>query len=722
MRTPVLSFSSYHTNINSKELNFQKILSNPILIDAILLASPTLHKQILRWQKGELTSNKQIEKLKLSILKYYTRMSSRCTPFGLFAACSNGSFVKDKIDEFPIVDSDIVKITKFDNTFLSLLINELLKNNSIKEQILFYPNTSLYKIGNHFRYIEYKIENSKRKYSLEGFSNNTDIKSILKYFKNGKKISEVADKIGNNENPKEEVIEFINTLISNQILISELEITISGENTFLKILEIIENTLKSTKLFRNLKRLYNLIIDLDKNQDLLINHYNEIIAIAEEIIPQLNSKFLLHTDSYRSASPFFLNKNIKKQLNNAFFLFNKMTLPSVNRNLVIFKEKFLKRFDQSEVPLNLVLDFETGIGYGTDIVNEDSFLTILQGSKRKKRYKNIVWSDTDSIMQNKLIEAIKNGKKTIKLDEKDFFDFQTNFEDLPDTTSSIIEIYNIENEQQLFINSIGGSSAINLLGRFSHGDKKLSSTISKIKFLEDQMNQEEILAEIIHLPEASTGNILHRSFQRDYEIPYLGKSSLAYNFQIPLDDILVSIKNDEIILKSKKLNKIINPRLSNAHNYKNSNLPIYNFLCDLQYQNKRPYIGFSWNTIFSEYQFLPRVVFENIIFSKARWLIKISDFKKLFLGDDSIINVRNWQKSNTIPDYVDLVEGDNKLLINFNNEYSIKMLFDAVKTKKQFILEEFLFQNSKMISDSLGNNYCNQFIVSFFNKNKYEKR
>lgn len=708
--------------LSDKEFNFEKILSNSIFKEAIRLASPELYYQILKWEKGELKAPKLVEKLKLSILKYYTRMSTRCTPFGLFAACSHGSFKNNSKNTFPIIDNNINRITKFDNTFLTLLLNELLKIDLIRDHLLFYPNTSLYRIGNHYRYVEYKTENSKRKYSLEGFQYDDAIENILIKFKNGEKISKVAYELADNVNSLEETKEFINILISNQILISELEINLTGKDSFLVILDRIEKVTSSSELLKKLKNLHNLIQKIDKNKKPQLNLYDEIVDIAKEIVPNLNTKFLFQTNCYKNTSTDFSNINIQNQLNNAFYLLNKITLPSANRNLVVFKEKFLKRFDQREVSLNLVLDFETGIGYGPNNINEDSFLTNIQISKKEKRYQSVIWSDGDSIFQKKLINAIKNNKYIIKLNEKDLSDLPINFNDLPDTTSSIIEVYNINESQQIFINGIGGSSAINLLARFSHGNANLSKTIRKIKLIEEQINSDRILAEIIHLPEARTGNILQRGFQRSYEIPYLGKSSLSSGFQIPLNDIMISIRNNEIILRSKKLNKIIAPKLSTAHNYTNSNLPVYNFLCDLQNQNKRSNIGFKWNKIMNEYNFLPRVVFDNIIFSKACWRIKLSDFRKVFQEDDLIINVKKWQKLNAIPDYVDLVEGDNKLLINFNNYFSIKMLFDAVKTKEYFILEEFLFNSSKMVKDKKGNHYCNQFIVSFFNRNKYEKR
>ena len=107
-----------------------------------------------------------------------------------------------------------------------------------------------------------------------------------------------------------------------------------------------------------------------------------------------------------------------------------------------------------------------------------------------------------------------------------------------------------------------------------------------------------------------------------------------------------------------------------------------------------------------------------MIFSKALWSVEVKVFKKLFEKEDLMLSTKNWRKQNLIPSFVELVEGDNKLLINFNNKTSIKLLLDIVKNRKQFLLEEFLFNDNEIIKDKEGSSYCNQFVVSYYNEAK----
>lgn len=123
LRTSLFPFSFYkevlQTNLDYKN-TFQKLLQNTVFREAIYLASPELYTQIVKWEQGLLKDTRKIERLQFSILKYATRITSRCTPFGLFASCNTGSFgmeTKIALKEYKTYR----RHTRFDMSFLTLL-------------------------------------------------------------------------------------------------------------------------------------------------------------------------------------------------------------------------------------------------------------------------------------------------------------------------------------------------------------------------------------------------------------------------------------------------------------------------------------------------------------------------------------------------------------------------------------------------------------------------
>lgn len=159
--------------------------------------------------------------------------------------------------------------------------------------------------------------------------------------------------------------------------------------------------------------------------------------------------------------------------------------------------------------------------------------------------------------------------------------------------------------------------------------------------------------------------------------------------------------------------------LSNAHNYSANSLPIYYFLCDLQKQGIRSYMGFNWGNLLQRKSFLPRVVYKDFILSEARWTVKKEDVNPFTsLNGTSLLEaISTWRTDNHIPQKVKLVEGDNTLLIDLENEISIAMWLDTIKKQTQFVLEEFLFTESGVVQRN-QEGFTNQMILCFYNDQK----
>jgi hypothetical protein len=416
-----------------------------------------------------------------------------------------------------------------------------------------------------------------------------------------------------------------------------------------------------------------------------------------------------------------LNNKIAEEILEAIALMNRITFAPKETSLKKFADNFYERYEEREMPLLRVLDVESGIGYPA---NKGDINPLLEGyafPNREAAQSEIAWNQTQSILHKKLIDNYKASGHTVEFTEKDFESLKINWDDLPQTISCMCEIFSQnDNNPSIYVHSAGGSSAANMLGRFCHVDKALEEYVKEITHFESLQSPDKIYAEIVHLPESRLGNILLRPVLRDFEIPYLAKSSVPLDNQILLSDLFISVRQGRVVLRSKRLSKEVIPRLSTAHNYSMNAMPVYHFLCDLQTQGLRGGVGFNWGALAGEFDFLPRAVYKNTILCLAAWKVKIDDFKPLIekLNDIEIKEkIQQWRKERSIPQLALLTEGDNELLVDFENVLSIKMLYSTIKNKKTFELKEFLFDmQNAVVNDDMGNTFTNEFIITFYKK------
>lgn len=729
LRAPLLSVDFYKNLTRDKDITDRKLrelFENPLIKEAVFLASPPLYEELERWAEGEVTDQKKTEKLKHSFLKYLSRMSSRCTPFGLFAGCCVGQLGEETRLKLEGAQNNR-RHTRLDMNYLVALSQDLVKNKNIREQLLFYPNSSIYRAGEQLRYVEYKYANSKRHHHIVAVDDSEYLSGILEKASRGALLKDLAQTLVDEEITYEEAAGFLEELVDNQLLISELEPSVSGPEFLEQIRGVLKKLEGTGKILDILNRAGAGIKELDQKTGNLPEAYIELSEFLKQLETGFELKFLFQTDMILEAEKNTLDKSVADEVKKGIAFLNKITLPPKSTILDQFKTAFYERFEEREVPLSRALDVEMGIGYKQDQGAGDvSPLVddiVLPGKKPKHEVSEVMWSPVHDILRKKLVRALVENAYCIDLDDEDFKEFEENWEDLPDTVSTMVEIVEEDGCTKIRMGSAGGSSAANLLGRFCHGDEKLDAHTREIVGTETRVNSDKVLAEIVHLPESRVGNILMRPALRGYEIPYLAKSVLPEEGQLPIEDLRISVKyGRNIRLRSEKLNKEVVPHLTNAHNYSSNSLPIYHFLCDMQTQGLRGGVGLNLGPFAGEYTFIPRIAYGNLILSEATWNLKKEDIeplkKRIKDYDKPEEAIETFRKERKIPQYVMLADGDNELLINFKNLTSVRMLLDTVKKRQGFKLTEFFFGKNGVVKDRDGAYYANQVVLSFYNSEK----
>lgn len=690
--------------------------TNERIAEAIYVGSPDLFKQLQRMSCGEVKGKDKIHKIEVSFIKYLSRMSTRCTPFGLFATCSVGQI---GTTTQLYVNSHISRRTRLDMYYLCALAQDLLKRPDIKKEIRYYPNNTLYKLGRHRRYIEYKYSDNRRMHTISSVERSKYLDAILKKAASGILVEEMLDYLNEQGIEKGDAHCFVENLIQSQLLISELDVVIVGEVYWDKIITVLSqmNLADDThQLINSLCHINLLLKKIDQGDSHSLKYYQQVVDVVNKMPIPYTEKFLFQIDATRKSMIATLGETVIIELQSLLSFFSKMDSME-SSPLDSFINAFYERYEEREVPLAIALDSEIGIGYplGHGIGDISPIIDNLILPKRQKVAK--ATTNVQTLLLEKLLKAEKEGDNEIVFHEEEFNLVPENWDGFPEILCSVFQVVGLEDGRPLLnIKSISGSSAANLISRFAHLDPEIEELVKDISKKESELEKEGVLAEIVHLPGSRVGNILSRPHLREYEIVYLTSSDLPEINKICIDDLMLSCRGGRLVLRSKKMNRKVIPRLTTAHNYYNDTLPVYRFLCDMQYQGKRTTFRFDWGELGDRMAYRPRVRYGNSILSLAAWTIRQDEITAFFrLSDSDLIDaITSWRIKRGIPLYALLPEGDNELFIDFHSILSVRAFLSTVRGRIKFELLEFIFTQDELPVKGPDGEYVNECIVAFY--------
>lgn len=714
------------------DANLKTALENPTIMEALYLASGSTYSKALKWRDGEELTTKELDRLRETLIKYLIRMSNRCTPFALFAGCGIVSWTEDA--EKIIVDplAKIQKSNRIDSLLMDHLKSIFLSHNVLRQAIEFFPNSTLYQIGDKLRYVDYVYEKETRKHSISKVDTNEYLTLILENAKKGKTINALAECIVIDDITLESATEFIETLVDEKLLVSVFELSTSQKNHARHMLNRASEIATKTNdepLSKLCANLANLLTELEALDNQVEPNPDQYQSIVEKLVRQFASsdslKNAIQTDLIYDFNGAGISQTFQNELMEAFTVLNKL---SAKRDIKIeeFAKKFYRRYGDAEIPLLEALDHDLGIGYknyNNEQFDNNPLLDAFIFKEKNRTNEYLIWNKIEDFLHNKYESALKSGAFVVQIEPSELDSFDLNWDDLPDTLSLIFShVGHVDGKDTILLKSGGGINGSYLLGRFAFADPKIEELCKKITDYECDSNENVVLADVNHVPQLRDVNVMIHPNHYGYEIAYLASTPNESTKTIPLTDLMISSHNNQVFLRSKMLNKRIIPRINSAHNYHQSvSHHIYSFLGDLQFQGIRPVVHFEWDTLSSRKTFLPRVMVKNVIVSPAKWKFDIDQVT--FLGKNKKIDfdlIDQWREEWQIPQFVELVENrDNKLKIDLKNAEHIKLVKAVLEKNLIIDLEEFLFdEDHALVLDQYGKPYRNEFMAALFQDKK----
>jgi thiopeptide-type bacteriocin biosynthesis protein len=688
------------------DICLRKVKESSLPLEAIYIASPDLHSQLMRFIEKQELKEDALKKLEESLCKYFIRMSTNCTPFGLFAGYTVGHWgestdIKLKNSEY------LERNIRIDMEYACEAAHYLLKDRAIFEKLKYYPNNSIYKVGDDLRFTEYRNHaNDIRTHHIVAIKFNDILSLILKKTNTGLFYQEIIDLLMTSGYGPEDATSYINELIANQVLVSEIEPNVTGINFPKRLAKILIERKLTSPFIKRIISIASEIKEIDKS-DHPIAVYQDIYTSLTNYEVKISEKRTFQIDCHKEAEQCKLVSTIQKELLDGIDFLLRLN-PSCQTALRIrkFRRAFYERYEDRVVPLAEVLDPEIGIGYRKASSIADTYSTPNPYDDPHIEFKF-----------QKYKEAMFSLDGSVVLTEQDKNKLARNDEAIPASIYSDVTVLGNKDSYKILFHYAGGPSGANLSGRFADSNPELETKIIELCRQEENQDPNRIYAEVVHLPQSRQGNVLSRPIFRKYEIPYLALSTLPPNQQILISDLYLFLKNGKLVIYSKSRKKEVIPRLSSAHNFSNG-LPVYNFLGDMQYQDIQGDIYWDWGVLKTQ-SYLPRVQYKNMILSPAMWSLNTHMFREcLNSGSWDTITLfmdefrRNWK----MPARVYFAEGDNHLMLDLTTDFGKKFLLKELKNKKQVRLIEAFCDDSNTVAKDSIEAFTNEFIIPFIRK------
>ncbi|MDP9079334.1 MAG: lantibiotic dehydratase [Bacteroidota bacterium] len=595
------------------------------------------------------------EKAAFTAWKYFNRAKYRATPFGSFAAITTMPHTTGESNQ-PIIERKISAI-EFTNWEEKDLLTTDLGELAVNSKY-FQTNSAIYLVGKENRYIRHR----NGYFEIASINNFPELNAILDFCNEKKSAQHVFELMTSEFQMREkDTLNLLTQLLELQLILSDQFPNITGTDYFKRV---------------------------NINSQSVANRY--IIAERELFSGGFDSRKLRDLPRLIDSLSNYLPGTKNETLNN-------------------FKSAFLKKFEQRAIPLTIAMDPETGVGYadlGQSQTDQEVEEFIRSAKKEEQPNLQINYSPLHRFLLNGIISG---GQ--ISLDEFEEPAKQSSLP-LPNTFSILLRLWN----NQPVIENAGGCTANALLGRFTIANEEVENFGRKIADLEEQANPDVIFFDIAYQAEKQVDNVNRRKQLYAHELPILTWS--CHPSPMRLDDLLVAVKGGEVILWSKKYNKRAIPRIPSAYNYTRSDLAVYRFLCDLQYQNINADLNFKIRHFFPGLLRYPRVVYKEIVVSPAMWLVpkQFKNAKNLQLKKE----LTGWLMDEGIVSFFKAGNSDQTLCFDPNHDNDIDqfLLFCANYQDNELYISEALVSEPNGIRDEDRKSYSAEYIISYGHEDK----
>ena len=687
--------------------------------EAIFLASPGLEASIAAWVADP--SSEAGQKTERGLVRYLARMSARPTPFGLFAGNTVGAIGETtRLELAP--RARYQRYTRIDGDYLSALTDALAAEPSIRAHLVYRPNTSLHQFAGRLRYAmrrEGRGPGKGRSYPLVGIEPFDQLIATISLARAGVRLADLSSALcdADAKVTRDDADGFIRQLVDRQILVPDLAPLVTGSEAAEDIiaqLAALPDVALAREAVAALRAIRAAFGQLDERLGNPPAHYRGAAAALAALPAKPDIQRLFQVNLVPTATCAELGRDVVDEIARGVDVARRLARPSRADDLARFRDAFVERYDAREVPLAEALDEESGIGSAASRAPSRATSPLLHGLPFPDPATDAAapWPARAAYLARKIASAEAEGAAELVLDEADLAAMDaTGRAALPDAFQALVTLATAPGGELRILLRLSGTGT-GLLGRFCH-DPAMRAAVDAHIAAEQALRPGVVFAEIVHLAEGRLANVTARPVLRSHEIVYLGRSGAPRDRQIELSDLLVSVRNGRIVLRSRSLDREIVPRLTNAHNFQSSTLGTYRFLASLQDQGMAQ-LGLELGPL-AQLPFVPRIRIGRVVVVQARWTLRRAELEPVTTatGVARIQALARLRVAARLPRWVCVENGDAILPVDLDNVLAVDSFAQLVKSARTVTLTELWPEPSALAVAGPDGRYATEIVVPF---------
>jgi thiopeptide-type bacteriocin biosynthesis protein len=582
------------------------------------------------------------------------------------------------------------------------------------------PNSTLYRTAGRLHYVELRRRGRERSHHLVAVTPSPHLDAALAAAADRARPAEIAAAVAGGRVTAEAAATFVAELIDEQVLVPDLAAPVTGPEPLDGLIEQLEAIPEAAPAATTLTRARAELAAIDAGGlGADPASYRAVAGLVAGLLPGQDP--VIRVDMVRPAPAASLGSVVVEELLRGAQLLRHLTRAPRNGPIEQFAREFVERYGKREVPLIEAMEGEAGVGLAPRKEPGGEAAPLLRGLDFPSRTDELVaWGAPERLLLDRMLDAAGQDMQEVTLTSAEMGRLGDGEPpELPDAFAVLATIVASSAEAVdrgrflVAIDRVSGPSGARALARFCHADPALRRHVAAHHRAEEALDPDALVAEVVHVPEGQLGNVFTRPLLREVEIAYLARSGAPAARQVPVSDLLVSVRQGRVELRSRRLGRRVVPRVTTAHNdERGANL--YRFLAQLQADGQVRNLTIDGGPL-ADAPFVPRLRVGRVVLWPARWRLTGDELRALSgLGDAELFEVvASLRERRRLPRFVTLEDDQGRLMADLDNLLSVSSLAQALSGRDQAVLAEVVAVPDALCVDGPDGRFTHEVIVPF---------